>query len=114
MFGLGLAVAVLLDATVIRMLVVPASTRGHQLLDRFITQKKHMAAVVDEYGTFVGVVTLEDVLVESADSLENQTTRQLKLAVRFLEPLMLLVMAAITLVVVVALLLPIFRMSSAL
>lgn len=41
---------------------VPASTRGHQLLDRFITQKKHMAAVVDEYGTFVGVVTLEDVL----------------------------------------------------
>lgn len=41
---------------------VPASTRGHQLLDRFITEKKHMSAVVDEYGTFLGVVTLEDVL----------------------------------------------------
>lgn len=58
--------------------------------------------------------TLEDVLVESANSLEEQTTRQLKLAVRFLEPIMLLVMAGITLVVVVALLLPIFKMSSAL
>lgn len=58
--------------------------------------------------------TLEDVLVESADSLEAQTNRQLKLAVRLLEPLMLLVMAAITLAVVVALFLPIFKMSSAL
>ena len=41
---------------------VPASTRGHQLLDKFITEKKHIAAVVDEYGAFIGVVTLEDVL----------------------------------------------------
>jgi general secretion pathway protein F/type IV pilus assembly protein PilC len=57
--------------------------------------------------------TLEDVLLSSADSLENQTTRQLEIAVRFLEPMLLLVMAAVTLVVVVALLLPIFKMSSA-
>jgi general secretion pathway protein F len=56
---------------------------------------------------------LENVLIESADSLEAQTTRQLELAVRFLEPLMLLVMAAVTLVVVLALMLPIFKMSSA-
>lgn len=41
---------------------VPASTRGHQLLDKFIVEKKHMVAVVDEYGAFLGVVTLEDVL----------------------------------------------------
>jgi general secretion pathway protein F/type IV pilus assembly protein PilC len=56
---------------------------------------------------------LENVLLDSADSLEAQTTRQMELAVRLLEPLLLLVMAAITLVVVVALLLPIFKMSSA-
>lgn len=56
---------------------------------------------------------LETVLLESADSLEAQTTRQLDLAVRLLEPLMLLVMAVITMCVVVALLLPIFKMSSA-
>jgi general secretion pathway protein F/type IV pilus assembly protein PilC len=57
---------------------------------------------------------LENVLIESADSLETQTTRQLELAVRFLEPLLLLMMALLTLVVVLALLLPIFKMSSAL
>jgi len=56
---------------------------------------------------------LENVLIESADSLEAQTTRQLELAVRFLEPMMLLVMAGVTLVVVLALMLPIFKMSSA-
>lgn len=55
---------------------------------------------------------LENVLLESADSLEAQTTRQLDLAVRLLEPLMLLVMAAIVLGVVVSLLMPIFKMSS--
>jgi CBS domain containing-hemolysin-like protein len=41
---------------------VPDTMRGHQLLDKLITEKKHMAAVIDEYGSFVGVVTLEDVL----------------------------------------------------
>lgn len=57
--------------------------------------------------------SLENVLIDSADSLEAETTRQLELAVRFLEPLLLLVMAAVTMVVVAALLLPIFKMSSA-
>ena len=56
---------------------------------------------------------LENVLLESADSLEAQTTRQLDLAVRLLEPALLMMMAAATLTVVIALLLPIFRMSSA-
>lgn len=41
---------------------VPDTMRGHQLLDLFIIQKKHIACVVDEYGGFEGVVTLEDVL----------------------------------------------------
>lgn len=41
---------------------VPDTMRGHQLLDLFIIKKKHMVAVVDEYGGFEGVVTLEDVL----------------------------------------------------
>jgi CBS domain containing-hemolysin-like protein len=41
---------------------VPATTRGHQLLDLFIRQKSHLAIVVDEYGGTMGVVTLEDVI----------------------------------------------------
>ncbi len=55
---------------------------------------------------------LESVLLGIADSLEKRTTRQLELFVRLLEPLMLLVMAAITLIVVAGLLLPVFKMSS--
>lgn len=58
--------------------------------------------------------SLDRVLVEIADGLERRTTRQLDLAVRLLEPAMLLVMAAVVLVVVIALLLPVFRMSNAL
>jgi len=41
---------------------VPEAMPGHVLLDKFLEEKKHMVAVVDEYGGFEGVVTLEDVL----------------------------------------------------
>jgi general secretion pathway protein F/type IV pilus assembly protein PilC len=57
---------------------------------------------------------LENVLLDIADTMERRTWRRLELAVRLLEPLMLLVMAAIVLVVVIALLLPVLKMSSAL
>jgi general secretion pathway protein F len=57
---------------------------------------------------------LETVLVQIADGLEKRTTRQLELFVRLLEPAMLLVMAGVTLLVVAGLLLPVFKMSSAL
>jgi general secretion pathway protein F len=57
--------------------------------------------------------SLETVLVDISISLEKRTTRQLDLFVRLLEPLMLLVMAAVTLFVVAGLLLPVFKMSSA-
>ena len=56
--------------------------------------------------------SLETVLVHIADSLEKRTTRQLELFVRLLEPLMLLLMAGVTLLVVAGLLLPVFKMSS--
>ena len=35
---------------------------ANQLLEKFIDDRAHMFAVVDEYGGFEGVVTLEDVL----------------------------------------------------
>jgi general secretion pathway protein F/type IV pilus assembly protein PilC len=57
--------------------------------------------------------SLDTVLVEIAAGLEKRTARQLDLFVRLLEPVMLLVMAAVTLVVVAGLLLPVFKMSSA-
>jgi general secretion pathway protein F/type IV pilus assembly protein PilC len=55
---------------------------------------------------------LDKVLVDVAISLEKRTTRRLELFVRLLEPIMLLVMALITLVVVAGLLMPVFKMAS--
>jgi general secretion pathway protein F/type IV pilus assembly protein PilC len=57
--------------------------------------------------------SLEKVLLDIADGLEKRTARQLELFVRLLEPIMLLLMAGITLLVVAGLLLPVFKMSSA-
>jgi len=56
---------------------------------------------------------LEKVLLDIAVGLEKRTTRQLDLFVRLLEPLMLLIMAGVTLLVVAGLLLPIFKISNA-
>jgi general secretion pathway protein F/type IV pilus assembly protein PilC len=55
---------------------------------------------------------LETVLLDIANALEKRTTRQLELFVRLLEPIMLLVMAGVTLVVVMGLLLPVFKMGT--
>jgi general secretion pathway protein F/type IV pilus assembly protein PilC len=57
--------------------------------------------------------TLETVLVNVADGLDKRTGRNLDLMVKLLEPLMLLVMAAVTLVIVGGLLLPVFKMGQA-
>jgi general secretion pathway protein F len=54
---------------------------------------------------------LEKVLLDIADGLEKRTSRQLELFVRLLEPVMLLVMAVVTLIIVAGLLLPVFKMS---
>jgi general secretion pathway protein F/type IV pilus assembly protein PilC len=56
---------------------------------------------------------LEKVLLDIAEGLEKRTSRQLELFVRLLEPVMLLVMAGITLVIVAGLLLPVFKSSGA-
>jgi len=56
---------------------------------------------------------LDKVLIDIAQGLEKRTARQLELFVRLLEPVMLLLMAAVVLVVMIGLLLPVFKMSSA-
>jgi general secretion pathway protein F/type IV pilus assembly protein PilC len=57
--------------------------------------------------------SLETVLLDIANGLDKRTARQLELFVRLLEPVMLLVMASVTLAVVAGLLLPVFKMGSA-
>lgn len=56
--------------------------------------------------------TLDTVLVQISDGLEKRTERKLDLVVKLLEPIMLLILASAILVVVIALLLPILKMSS--
>jgi len=55
---------------------------------------------------------LEEVLIDISENLERRTNRELDLAVRLLEPLMLMVMASVVLFVIVALLLPILLSST--
>ena len=82
-------------------LAAPLGASGH-----FPKTVVEMISVAEESNT------LDNVLVEIADGLERRTARRLDLAVRLIEPIMLLVMAGIVLVVVIALLLPIIKMSS--
>jgi CBS domain containing-hemolysin-like protein len=41
---------------------VAETTRGHVLLNRFISERTHLFGVVDEFGGMAGVVSLEDVV----------------------------------------------------
>ena len=43
---------------------VPESARASRLFKEFIQRREHLFAVVDEYGGFAGIVTLEDVIEE--------------------------------------------------
>jgi len=82
-------------------LATPLAASGH-----FPTTVVEMISVAEESNT------LDSVLVNIADGLERRTERRLDLMVRLLEPIMLLVLAIIVLFVVIALLLPIFKMTS--
>jgi general secretion pathway protein F/type IV pilus assembly protein PilC len=75
---------------------------------QFPTMVVEMISVAEESNT------LDRVLVEVADGLEKRTSRQVDLMVRLLEPLMLVILATVILCVVVALLVPVIKMSTAL
>ncbi len=83
-------------------LAAPLAQSGH-----FPPTVVEMIAVAEESNT------LETVLTNVADTLERHTWRRLNLFVRLLEPVMLLILAGVVLVVVIALLLPVLKMSTA-
>ncbi len=51
---------------------VPESTRLRDQLFAFQGRREHFALVVDEYGTFMGVVTLEDILEEIVGDINDE------------------------------------------
>ena len=75
--------------------------------------KRHQITLAQMIAVAEESNSLEKVLVDIANALEKRSARQLKLFVKLLEPFMLLFMAAIVLVVVMGLLLPVFKMGSA-
>jgi general secretion pathway protein F/type IV pilus assembly protein PilC len=56
--------------------------------------------------------TLDSILIDISISLEKRNWRSLDLAVRFIEPMMLMLLGAVVLFLVLALMLPIFNMSN--
>jgi CBS domain containing-hemolysin-like protein len=51
---------------------VPESLLIDELLEQLRRQREHLAIVVDEHGTAVGIVTLEDVLEEIVGEIEDE------------------------------------------
>jgi len=82
-------------------LAKPLAASGH-----FPRTVVEMISVAEESNT------LDEILVDIADGLEARTSRHLTLLVRLLEPIMLLILAGAVLFVVIALLLPVIKMSS--
>ncbi|HEX5052194.1 MAG TPA: hemolysin family protein [Planctomycetota bacterium] len=54
------------------LLVVPETALLNHVLRRFQREKRHMAIVVDEYGSTLGIITLEDVLEEIVGEIEDE------------------------------------------
>jgi general secretion pathway protein F/type IV pilus assembly protein PilC len=81
-------------------LSAPLAASGH-----FPVDVVEMIAVAEQSNS------LETVLPHVADTLERETWRRLDLFVRLLEPLMLLLLAGVVLIVVIALLVPVLKMS---
>ena len=57
----------------IPVLIVPATATLNHVLRRFQREKRHLAIVVDEYGSTRGLLTLEDVLEEIVGEIEDES-----------------------------------------
>ena len=60
---------------------LPASLRLNQLLGEFQKNQVHLAMLLDEYGSLVGMVSLEDVLEELVGPIQDEFDRETPLIV---------------------------------
>ena len=61
-----------LAETIRTAVVIPESKRLNLLLRDFRSSRNHMAIVVDEYGGVSGLITIEDVLEEIVDEIDDE------------------------------------------
>ncbi len=54
-------------------LIVPETQKVSRLFDQMRQERAHMACIIDEYGSFVGIVTLEDLLEEIVGEIADET-----------------------------------------
>jgi general secretion pathway protein F len=87
---------------------------GQALAEPLAASGQFPPVVVEMIAVAEQANNLENVLLTVADSLERTTWRRLDLAVRLIEPLMLLMLAGVILMLVLALLLPVLKMSTTL
>ncbi|MCL2347862.1 MAG: type II secretion system F family protein [Planctomycetaceae bacterium] len=85
---------------------------GQRLAEPLSSSKVFPRSVVEMIAIAEESNTLDSVLIDIAASLEKRNWRQLDIAVRFIEPLMLVFLGSVVLVIVLAVMLPIFKMSS--
>jgi general secretion pathway protein F/type IV pilus assembly protein PilC len=115
---------------IVRSLEISADSTGNKVLSTAVREAaenisagQSLATPLKESGQFPADVvemiavgeqsnSLETVLPHIADSLERDTWRRLDLFVRLLEPLMLILLAGVVLIVVIALLVPVLKMSA--
>ena len=114
---------------IVRSLEISADSTGNRVLSTAVREAaenisagESLATPLEASGKFPADVVemiavaeqsnnLETVLPHIADTLERDTWRRLDLFVRLLEPLMLLILAGVVLIVVIALLVPVLKMS---
>ena len=54
------------------MPIVPETKVLTELLEEFKGRKRHLAAVVDEFGSIAGVITVEDILEQLVGEIEDE------------------------------------------
>ena len=68
--------AVTMDKVMRKIIFVPSSKHIDTLFHHFKSQREHIAAVVNEYGNTLGIVTMEDVLEELVGDIMDESDEE--------------------------------------